>query len=308
VSGAEPGIDAADAIDESKPHNEEGIMQIHATLRRFLFRAPVLTLVAAVFVACDDDTRSISNPEQPSPPEVSVTPATLMLPEADPALGAATTASFTITNQGARSLEVSSIAVSGEDAGAFSVRGAASATLEAGAEMEVTVAFNPESTGSHGATVAVRSNDPERGEVGVEVSGRGVRFEYAQVDRKGIPALNTVFNHPSGVGPFDKTLYNTSSPRNDVATYEGQFETVLEAVQNENPEATADLLLPDELPVSLGVENTSFADLTGRDLTDDATDVALQVTVGVEALQSDHVDSNDRSFLAGFPYLAEPHR
>lgn len=131
---------------------------------------------------------------------------------------------------------------------------------------------------------------------------------YRQVDRMGIPGLNTVFNHPSGIAGFDKTAYNTATPATDVARYTEQFVTVLRAVGNEDPQATAALLLPDELPVSLAASPTAFGNLTGRALADDATDVALSVTVGFDALKSDHVDSNDRAFRATFPYVAPPHR
>ncbi len=68
--------------------------------------------------------------------------------------------------------------------------------------------------------------------------------------------------------------------------------------------ATAGLRLPDEVPVSLGDTVSNFAALTGRKPADDATDVALQVVVGIVALQSDNVDVNDVPFLASFPYLA----
>ena len=81
---------------------------------------------------------------------------------------------------------------------------------------------------------------------------------------------------------------------------------MLGAVGNADPAATAALLLPDELPVSLGVAVSNFAELTGRQQADDGTDVALQVVVGITALQSDNVDENDVPFLTSFPYLAAP--
>ena len=125
--------------------------------------------------------------------------------------------------------------------------------------------------------------------------------QYRQVDRMGIPALNTVFNHPPA---FSKTDYNTAGPDGDVAAYTGLFVTVLGAVANADPAATAAVLLPDELPVSLGQTVSNFAALTGRKPADDGTDVALQVVVGIAALQSDNVDANDVPFLTSFPYLA----
>jgi hypothetical protein len=126
---------------------------------------------------------------------------------------------------------------------------------------------------------------------------------YTQVDRMGIPALNTVFNHPLA---FSKVDYNTSGPATDVANYSAQFVTVLGAVANANPAGTAAALLPDELPVNLASATSNFALLDGRKPSDDATDVALTVVVGVAALQSDNVDANDVAFLNSFPYLAPP--
>lgn len=129
-----------------------------------------------------------------------------------------------------------------------------------------------------------------------------------QVDRMGIPALNTVFNHPSGIGPFDKKAYNVASPADDLASYFDVFALVLGVVANEDPEGTAGVLLPDALPVNMGAP-TNFAMLNGRNLADDATDVALSVVIGpsLDFLHSDNVDENDRAFRSEFPYVAPPH-
>ena len=128
---------------------------------------------------------------------------------------------------------------------------------------------------------------------------------YSQVDRFGIAAINTVFNHPPA---FSKMSYNTAGPADDLQIYRDQFETVLGAVANADPAGTAAALLPDELPVNLGSSTSDFARLDGRKLEDDATDVVLFVAVGVPSLQSDNVDANDKPFLNAFPYLAEPHQ
>lgn len=128
---------------------------------------------------------------------------------------------------------------------------------------------------------------------------------YTQVDRIGIPGLNTVFNHPD-VAPFEKLPYNIADPKDDFATYQGPFEIVLGAVANADPSTVAGLFLPDELPVNLGSEVSNFGLLDGRKLEDDAIDVALSVIVGVPSLQSDNLDANDVPFLDSFPYLANP--
>lgn len=131
---------------------------------------------------------------------------------------------------------------------------------------------------------------------------------YTQVDRMGLPTINTVFNHPKGVTGFSKTTYNQKSPQTDVADYTTQFVTVLGAVANTTPTQVAAALLPDELPVKLGSVTSSFAALDGRKPQDDAVDVALSLVIGdaLAQLHSDHVDANDKPFLADFPYLAAP--
>ena len=196
------------------------------------------------------------------------------------------------------------MSLTGTDAGEFGLEsGGGASFLVAGASQDIVVFFDPASEGAKGATLLITSDDPDEPTVNVNLTGTGSIFRFRQVDRMGIPALNTVFNHPPA---FSKTAYNTAGPDGDLATYTGLFETVLGAVANADPTATAALLLPDELPVSLGAAVSNFPELTGRKPADDGTDVALQVVVGITALQSDNVDENDVPFLTSFPYLAAP--
>ncbi len=132
---------------------------------------------------------------------------------------------------------------------------------------------------------------------------------FDQVDRMGLPSINTVFNHPKSVAGFSKTDYNLAAPETDVAKYTDQFKTVLGAVANDDPAGTAMALLPDELPTKLGSAVSDFSKLDGRKLEDDAVDVALSVVVGskLASLHSDHVDAHDVPFGSEFPYLADPH-
>jgi len=137
------------------------------------------------------------------------------------------------------------------------------------------------------------------------MDSKTVDYKYNQVDRFGIPALNTVFNHPEA---FSKKNYNTSGPESDIANYNDQFITVLGAVANGDPAGTASALLPDELPINLSSSESNFALLDGRKLSDDATDIALSVVIGagLSFLHSDNVDANDKAFSSTFPFLAEP--
>jgi hypothetical protein len=211
-----------------------------------------------------------------------------------------------IRNDGLGPLSLENISVRGADATSFEIAdGGDPGTLAPGAARDVQVRFVPSSEGTKAGVLSIESNDPS-GRVEIAFSGVAARYQYKQVDRMGIPGLNTVFNHPSGIGGFSKTAYNVASPANDLASYRAVFEVVLGAVGNADPAATAALLLPDELPVSMGVTTTAFGSLTGRALTDDAVDVALSVVVGIASLQSDNVNANDRPFRTTFPYVALP--
>jgi hypothetical protein len=75
-------------------------------------------------------------------------------------------------------------------------------------------------------------------------------------------------------------------------------------------------LATDVLTVSLS-DPTTFYDgtnvLTGRTLADDVITVELILIFGGPdamsnpTLTDDHVDANDKAFLASFPYMAAPH-
>lgn len=268
------------------------------TARRIL---GALALPAIFLTACDED-----DPMMVDTGQIAATLSAAEFATTDPEIGTDEIITVEVTNTGNATVNITGIAIGGVHADDFELQGAESGELSAGAATTFDVAFVPSSVGTKNATLFISSDNAEA--VEAAISGTATRFQYTQVDRKGIPALNTVFNHPSGTAPFDKTAYNTASPADDVANYTGLFITVLGAVPNSDPEGTAALLLPDELPVSLAASPTSFATLTGRTLTDDATDVALSLVINAEpSLQSDNVDANDVSFRAEFPYVAEPH-
>lgn len=269
------------------------------TARRIL---GVLALPALFLTACDDE----DDLTMVGTGQIAASLSASQFAETDPEVGTDETISVQIMNTGSSNVNITGVAIGGSDATSFELMGAESGELAAGSSTTFEVAFKPSSVGAKNASILISSDNADA--IEAAISGTATRFQYSQVDRKGIPALNTVFNHPSGTGPFDKTAYNTASPANDVANYTDLFVTVLGAVPNSNPEATAALLLPDELPVSLAASPTSFATLTGRALSDDATDVALFVVIDEEpSLQSDNVDANDVSFRAEFPYVAAPH-
>jgi hypothetical protein len=143
-----------------------------------------------------------------------------------------------------------------------------------------------------------------------------VYFDLA--DQVGRPAINTVFIPASG-----KDSFNTTIPSLMAGKFTGDMKTSLLTL---NPGYSTNLLglTADQFigVVSTDVLNaattgvTSFYNgtqvLTGRTLSDDVIDVELTLVFGGpngtdnSGLTSDHVNGNDKPFLASFPYEASP--
>ena len=145
---------------------------------------------------------------------------------------------------------------------------------------------------------------------------------YVQQDQMARPAVNTVF-----VDSDMKDVFNITIPSEQNASFQTMFQNNLEALSPAyaNPgdqnalgldaEAFSTLLATDVLNVSLDGTTTFFDGtnvLTGRALADDVITVELLLIFGGEdftenpGLSDDHVDANDKEFLASFPYLASP--
>lgn len=148
---------------------------------------------------------------------------------------------------------------------------------------------------------------------------------WEQEDQMGRPAVNTVF-----VSSGSKDLFNVTVPSEQFGAFQPMFQANLMAlspafnnesdtnVLGQNAEAFSGLLATDVLNVSLDGTTTFFDGvnlLTGRALADDVITVELILIFGGEdginnpefpGLTDDHVDANDKAFLATFPYLASP--
>lgn len=141
---------------------------------------------------------------------------------------------------------------------------------------------------------------------------------YQGGDQMGRPAINTVF-----VTTPDKDNFNNTLPSQMGAAFQSKFKTQLLALNTayttnaltQTADQFTTLLSTDVLNVST-TKKTTFFDgtnvLTGRTLNDDVIDVELLLIFGGPAgtdnpgLTSDHVNANDKAFLAAFPYLASP--
>ncbi len=155
------------------------------------------------------------------------------------------------------------------------------------------------------------NNDDDAQDTTVDFSGT-----YSQKDQFGRPAINTVF-----VGSSMKDNFNVTTPSTMGATYQSIFQARLLAL---NPAYTTNalgqdaatftgLLATDVMNVKTNGTTTFFDGtnvLTGRTLADDVIDVELLLLFGGSTgtsnpgLTSDNVNTNDKTFLASFPYLA----
>jgi hypothetical protein len=125
--------------------------------------------------------------------------------------------------------------------------------------------------------------------------------EAAQMDRFGLPAIATVF-----IPTSQKDAYNTAVPSGDRAMFRHfVFDKLVEfGNSTAAANALADFVQPDIQPVDLS-QPTAFPN--GRRPQDDVITAELGLIFGSNAaLNDDHVDANDKAFLAAFPYLADP--
>jgi hypothetical protein len=138
-------------------------------------------------------------------------------------------------------------------------------------------------------------------------------------DQVGRPGIATVF-----VGAADKDNFNGTIPSLMGPLYQSKFQTQLQAynggafttnILGLNAAQFTGVLATDVLNVSTTGKTTYYDGtnvLTGRTLTDDVIDVNLILIFGGPTgasnptLTSDHVNANDKPFLANFPYEAAP--
>lgn len=146
----------------------------------------------------------------------------------------------------------------------------------------------------------------------------GVTY-YEQQDQMARPAINTVF-----VDAAAKDSFNTTVPSQMAARFTTKFKNRLLALNGgvyttnalgQTADDFVGLVVNDMLGVST-TGTTTFYDgtnvLTGRKLDDDVINVELLLIFGGPTgmlnptLTNDHVDANDKTFLASFPYMANP--
>ncbi len=140
---------------------------------------------------------------------------------------------------------------------------------------------------------------------------RSLDAQGRQVDRMGIPAVNTAFVRPNrfiGNAPPGQDLkkaFNESLPVNDRATWGNEVRNALAAFGRDanTAAAIANVVLPDVL--TFDVTNAGGF-LNGRRLADDVIDIELNLITG-GAIPTDSIPLNDKQFRNLFPYVAAPH-
>lgn len=122
---------------------------------------------------------------------------------------------------------------------------------------------------------------------------------WHQVDRVGVPAINTAL-----ITPALKDLYNISKPNRDRRDFGPTFSASLSSLGTDstNIAILASVAVPDTLKIDVS-QPTGFPN--GRDLSDDVIDTILFFIFNQNVV-SDGVQMNDVPFLASFPFLGEP--
>ena len=125
-----------------------------------------------------------------------------------------------------------------------------------------------------------------------------------QVDRMGLPAVNTAFVSASA----DKNAFNLGAPANDQQRFLGTLVQTIRTrfgLSGAQAERLADFVLPDVLPLG---DLTGFPN--GRRLADDVIDIAEQVMAGFlkgnKVPLGDGVDGPDVPAMSFFPYETDP--
>ena len=144
---------------------------------------------------------------------------------------------------------------------------------------------------------------------------------HVQAERLGNPLVSEVM-----VVKRRHQLYNYDQPQTDVATWTGDLVGFITGVAGRDAayaNVIAGALLPDMLITYPKRDGTPvfwlswvFGGYGGRSLNDDVVDIGLGALFGnllgnnnnvTPGLTTDNVDANDKTFQAGFPYLATAH-
>jgi hypothetical protein len=130
--------------------------------------------------------------------------------------------------------------------------------------------------------------------------------QYVQIERMGLPVINTVLIGRAPGTSARKDLYNRSIPSDDRRLFRQEALGVLTSINGDAAYSSGliDALLPDMLPLDT---SSTAGFLNGRRPEDDVIDAVLNLA-SKGAVTSDGVSANDKAFLGTFPYFAPPHQ
>lgn len=124
---------------------------------------------------------------------------------------------------------------------------------------------------------------------------------FVQIERMGLPAINTVL-----INPVNKNAFNAGIPATDIRFRPEAMEHLMAINGDEaHSRQLAETLLPDALPLDVTSLN-GFDSLNGRRPQDDVINTVLNLA-SKGAVPSDAVDANDRELPTDFPFFALPH-
>ena len=151
-------------------------------------------------------------------------------------------------------------------------------------------------------------------------SRRNSAGDLQQIERMGIPAINTVL-----IPADQKDAFNLADPANDVAVYLATAQATIEALRGavgavagfpaeDSPGVPASVLATVLIPDVVTIDFSNPVQFpNGRTLTDDVIDAAVGLilnrgnVLGGGPGVGDAINGNDVAFMSSFPWLAPPH-
>ncbi|MFC1694411.1 choice-of-anchor D domain-containing protein, partial [Candidatus Latescibacterota bacterium] len=169
--------------------------------------------IAEITIVSDEKTLTVQVNGTGSAPEIALSTASISIGDVE--VGSSGTGTFVITNEGNKTLEVSSINSSNI---VFSMD-TPSATIEPGGNRTVTVTFSPVTIGEQNAVISVTNDDTDEGTLNVNVSGKGLAPEIT---------LSTTF---LSIGDVDVGISGTGT---FMITNEGNKPLTVNSISSDN--------------------------------------------------------------------------
>jgi hypothetical protein len=209
-------------------------------------------------------------------------------------IGSSSNQIFVVSSEGTGELNVSSTDITGTDYNEFTITdGGGSFSLSPGSTHNITVSFNPDSTGSKNAILHLVSDDPDENPLDVPLSGQGVDIPVPDINVE--PA-----SHNFGNVPVDSGLIETFIISNEGTADLSVSSVIIEGVHLGDfhiiSGSTTFILEPDSTenieiqfaPLATGIRNASLK-ITSDDPDENITSVSLTGTGILKYLESPYL-------------------